>query len=99
RVVGDGLGEVPAAAPAVPLQRDLKRTQRRLRLKPEAAEREVEIELRKYTDAGRSRLLHRLRLLGVRWGEPAASRGSTGTFHETWWLRWEPELTVRVAEA
>ncbi len=32
-------------------------------------------------------------------GEPAASRGSTGTFRETWRLRWEPELAVRVAEA
>ncbi|MFJ8106917.1 DUF5682 family protein [Streptomyces sp. NPDC096132] len=98
-VVGDVLGEVPAGAPAVPLQRDLDRTQRRLRLKPEAAEREMELDLRKRTDAGRSRLLHRLRLLGVEWGEPVASRGSTGTFRETWRLRWEPELAVRVAEA
>ncbi|MCT7355707.1 DUF5682 family protein [Streptomyces sp. 15-116A] len=98
-VVGDVLGEVPAAAPAVPLQRDLERAQRRLRLKPEALERELELDLRKETDAGRSRLLHRLRLLGVAWGEPAVSRGSTGTFRETWRLRWEPELSVRVAEA
>ncbi|GHF13420.1 hypothetical protein GCM10018772_43290 [Streptomyces fumanus] len=98
-VVGDVLGEVPADAPAVPLQRDLTRVQRRLRLKPEALERELELDLRKDTDAGRSRLLHRLRLLGVHWGEPAASRGSTGTFRETWRLRWEPELSVRVAEA
>ncbi|MER6538804.1 DUF5682 family protein [Streptomyces sp900105755] len=98
-VVGDVLGEVPEAAPAVPLQRDLAREQRRLRLKPEALERELELDLRKETDAGRSRLLHRLRLLGVGWGEPAQSRGSTGTFRETWRLRWEPELSVRVAEA
>ncbi|MGY5051767.1 DUF5682 family protein [Streptomyces sp. 900105755] len=98
-VVGEVLGEVPEAAPAVPLQRDLAREQRRLRLKPEALERELELDLRKETDAGRSRLLHRLRLLGVGWGEPAQSRGSTGTFRETWRLRWEPELSVRVAEA
>jgi hypothetical protein len=98
-VVGDVLGEVPRSAPAVPLQRDLERIQRRLRLKPEALERELELDLRKETDAGRSRLLHRLRLLGVGWGEPVASRGSTGTFRETWLLRWEPELSVRVAEA
>ncbi|MFF5520854.1 DUF5682 family protein [Streptomyces coeruleorubidus] len=98
-IVGDVLGEVPATAPAVPLQRDLARLQRRLRLKPEALERELELDLRKETDAARSRLLHRLRLLGVAWGEPAASRGSTGTFRETWRLRWEPELSVRVAEA
>ncbi|MEU2271332.1 DUF5682 family protein [Streptomyces olindensis] len=98
-VVGDVLGEVPSTAPAVPLQRDLARLQRRLRLKPEALERELELDLRKETDSARSRLLHRLRLLGVAWGEPAASRGSTGTFRETWRLRWEPELSVRVAEA
>lgn len=98
-VVGDVLGEVPESAPAVPLQRDLTRLQRRLRLKPEALERELELDLRKENDAERSRLLHRLRLLGVAWGEPATSRGSTGTFRETWRLRWEPELSVRVAEA
>ncbi|MFF7437836.1 DUF5682 family protein [Streptomyces sp. NPDC008122] len=98
-VVGDVLGEVPAAAPAVPLQRDLARRQRTLRLKPEAQERELGLDLRKDTDGERSRLLHRLRLLGVPWGEPAAGRSGTGTFRETWRLRWEPELHVRVAEA
>ncbi|WP_030806939.1 DUF5682 family protein [Streptomyces sp. NRRL S-337] len=98
-VVGEVLGEVPEDAPAVPLQRDLARSQRTLRLKPEALERELELDLRKETDGGRSRLLHRLRLLGIPWGEPVHSRGSTGTFRETWRLRWEPELAVRVAEA
>ncbi|WP_327155190.1 DUF5682 family protein [Streptomyces tubercidicus] len=98
-VVGEVLGEVPEDAPAVPLQRDIARSQRTLRLKPEALERELELDLRKETDAGRSRLLHRLRLLAIPWGEPTRSRGSTGTFRETWRLRWEPELSVRVAEA
>ncbi|MEU2259574.1 DUF5682 family protein [Streptomyces sp. NPDC019645] len=97
--VGDVLGEVPDAAPAVPLQRDLARLQRSLRLKAEPAERELELDLRKDNDAARSRLLHRLRLLGVGWGSPEAGRRSTGTFRETWRLRWEPELYVRVAEA
>ncbi|MGV9316617.1 DUF5682 family protein [Streptomyces sp. NPDC003691] len=98
-IVGDVLGEVPDEAPAVPLQRDLTRLQRSLRLKPEALERELDLDLRKETDAGKSRLLHRLRLLGIGWGDPAAGRGSTGTFRETWRLRWEPELHVKVAEA
>ncbi|MFE3524397.1 DUF5682 family protein [Streptomyces sp. NPDC059161] len=97
-IVGDVLGEVPDAAPAVPLQRDLVRAQRALRLKPQAAERELELDLRKETDAARSRLLHRLRLLGIGWGEQVRAR-STGTFRESWRLRWEPELSVRVAEA
>lgn len=98
-VVGEVLGEVPEDAPAVPLQRDIARIRRTLRLTPEAVERVRELDLRKETDAARSRLLHRLRLLGIPWGEPAHSRAGTGTFRETWRLRWEPELAVRVAEA
>jgi hypothetical protein len=98
-VVGDVLGEVPAGAPAVPLARDLAREQRRLRIKAEAAPRELELDLRRELDAGRSRLLHRLRLLGIGWGELIPSRTGTGTFRETWRLRWEPELAVQVAEA
>ncbi|MDX3852232.1 DUF5682 family protein [Streptomyces sp. AK02-01A] len=98
-VVGDVLGEVPDSAPAVPLQRDLTRAQRSLRLKPEALERELDLDLRKESDGERSRLLHRLRLLGIGWGEPAHGRASTGTFRESWRLRWEPELSVRIAEA
>ncbi|MFF8913356.1 DUF5682 family protein [Streptomyces sp. NPDC015032] len=98
-IVGETLGAVPEAAPAVPLQRDLTRQQRTLRLKPEALERELELDLRKDTDVARSRLLHRLRLLAVGWGEPATGRAGTGTFRESWRLRWEPELYVQVAEA
>ena len=99
-VVGDCLGTVPDEAPTVPLQRDLTRLQRGLRLKPEPEERELDLDLRKDTDAARSRLLHRLALLGIHWGRAAASRtGSTGTFRETWRLRWEPELAVAIAEA
>ncbi|WP_407703252.1 DUF5682 family protein, partial [Streptomyces solincola] len=98
-VVGDALGRVPDGAPAVPLQRDLARLQRTLRLRPEAEERRLDLDLRKETDAARSRLLHRLRLLDVDWGVPAEGRPGTGTFRESWRLRWEPELHVRVAEA
>ncbi|MEU6956535.1 DUF5682 family protein [Streptomyces sp. NPDC045714] len=98
-IVGETLGEVPDTAPAVPLQRDLTRSQRTLRLKPEASERELDLDLRKENDAARSRLLHRLRLLDVGWGAPVEGRSSTGTFRESWRLSWEPELHVRVAEA
>ncbi|MFJ3186050.1 DUF5682 family protein [Streptomyces halstedii] len=98
-VVGEALGAVPDDAPAVPLQRDLAGQQRTLRLRPEPERRGLELDLRKDTDAARSRLLHRLRLLGVGWGEPSAGRGGTGTFRESWQLHWRPELFVRVAEA
>ncbi|MFE4975487.1 DUF5682 family protein [Kitasatospora sp. NPDC056651] len=99
-VVGDRLGGVPDAAPAVPLRRDLTRLQRSLRLRPEAVPKDVDLDLRKENDAARSRLLHRLRLLGVDWGVPARSPvNSTGTFRESWRLCWQPEFAVRIAEA
>ncbi|MFJ5232897.1 DUF5682 family protein [Kitasatospora sp. NPDC088391] len=99
-VVGDALGEVPDGAPAVPLRRDLTRLQRTLRLKPEAEARDLVLDLRKDLDAERSRLLHRLRLLGLPWGRPARDGvNSTGTFRETWRLAWEPEFAIRLVEA
>jgi hypothetical protein len=97
-VVGERLGTVPDAMPAVPLAKDLAAQQRTLRLKPEATERELKLDLRKDTDLRRSRLLHRLRTLDVPWGEPAAGRRGTGTFREEWVLRWQPEFAVRLVE-
>ncbi|MFJ6134464.1 DUF5682 family protein [Kitasatospora sp. NPDC092286] len=99
-VIGDALGTVPDAAPAVPLQRDLSRLQRSLRLKPDVEPRDLDLDLRRENDAARSRLLHRLRLLGVEWGVPVRSAvHSTGTFRESWRLCWQPEFAVRIAEA
>ena len=98
-VVGERLGAVPAETPAVPLQQDLAREQKRLRLQPEAGERVLELDLRRETDLGRSRLLHRLHLIGVPWGEDQRVHGKRGTFHEHWRLRWQPEFAVRVIEA
>ncbi|WP_030438868.1 DUF5682 family protein [Actinoplanes subtropicus] len=98
-VVGERLGGVPDEMPAVPLAKDLAAQQRNVRLKPEALERALDLDLRRETDLKRSRLLHRLRVIGVPWGEPAASgRGSTGTFREEWKLRWQPEFAVRLVE-
>lgn len=99
-VVGEALGTVPAETPTVPLAADLRAQARSLRLKQEVLSRTVDLDLRKDRDNAKSRLLHRLRLLGVDWGVPAAgAAGSTGTFRETWELRWEPEFAVRVIEA
>jgi hypothetical protein len=97
-VVGERLGEVPDAIPAVPLARDLAAQQRAVRLKPEALDRILELDLRREIDLNRSRLLHRLRALDVPWGRPEADRRGTGTFRETWRLGWQPEFAVRLVE-
>jgi len=99
-VVGERLGTVPAATPMVPLQRDLHDQQRTLRLRPQAEPRDYDLDLRKPNDLARSGLLHRLALLGVRWGTPREGRvRNIGTFREGWQLTWRPELDLALIEA
>lgn len=99
-IVSERLGRVPPDVPTVPLQQDLERQQRSLRMKPEALAKELDLDLRKETDLTRSHLLHRLNLLGVKWGEVrGAGRSSKGTFHEIWQLQWQPEFAIHLIEA
>lgn len=97
-VIGDAIGSVPVGAVQAPLLRDLGLQQKACRLTPSTEARVLELDLR--SDAGRRRsvLLHRLRALGVPWGTEEAGRGTTGTFRETWALRWDPEFAVRLVE-
>ncbi len=99
-VVGEALGAVPDDAPPVPLDADLRARARALKLKIEPLTRTLALDLRKETDRGRSVFLHRLGVLGIGWGEVTDDlvRG-TGTFHETWTLRWRPELAVEIIDA
>jgi cytochrome c1 len=99
-VVGDRLGSVPPDVPTVPLQRDLEQLQKTLRLKPEALQKTLDLDLRNANDLARSHLLHRLNLLDVPWGTIAkVGRSSRGTFHELWSLQWQPEFVLRLIEA
>jgi hypothetical protein len=97
-VVGERIGAVPDDAPAVPLQQDLRREQRRLRLPAEASWRDLELDLRRPNDRERSALLRRLNLIGVPWGR-LGERSGTGTFRELWRLQWEPEFDIALVEA
>jgi hypothetical protein len=96
-VIGAELGEVPPDVPVVPLQANFEAECRRLRFKPTAADRDVELDLRGQTDRDRSRLLHRLRLLDVPWGQVTHASGE-GTFKEAWHLRWQPAYLVALIE-
>ncbi|MEO0854989.1 MAG: DUF5682 family protein, partial [Cyanobacteria bacterium J06648_11] len=71
--------------------------QKRLRLKPQALDKPLDLDLRKPNDLERSHLLHRLNVLGIPWGSPLNASGR-GTFRESWQLRWQPEFIVRVIE-
>ena len=98
-VVGHRLGEVPEDTPMVPLQQDVSRLQRRLRMKPEAQVKELTLDLRRDNDRERSRLLHRLNLLSVPWGRPVETFGARGTFKEAFRLEWYPELALELIHA
>lgn len=98
-IVGDKLGTIPETAPTVPLQRDLEQQQKSLRLKPEAARKVLDLDLRQANDLARSHLLHRLRLLEIGWATPGGSRNAKGTFHELWEMQWVPELPIAVIAA
>src|SRR5207237_5326459 len=90
----------PEEPPMVPLQQDLERERRRLRLPQDAREKIHDLDLRNANDLARSHLLHRLLLVGVEWGAPQRpQQGARGTFHEIWKLRWTPELAVSLIEA
>ena len=97
-IVSDRIGTVPTSTPLIPLQQNQQQQQKKYRLKPEASEKLITLDLRKELDLARSHLLHRLRLLGIDWGIPKTTSGK-GTFKEAWRLCWEPELSVAVIEA
>jgi hypothetical protein len=67
-------------------------------LKPEAGVKDLTLDLRKPNDRERSRLLHRLNLLGVHWGEHRVATG-LGTFKEAFRLTWQPGLAVDLIHA
>ncbi|MEV6821085.1 DUF5682 family protein [Nocardiopsis dassonvillei] len=98
--VGERMGSVPPSTPMVPLQRDLIAIRKRLRLKAEPFNSDLDLDLRKDSQRERSVLLHRLRLLGVEWGVPRTpDGGQKGTFRESWRLRWDPDMDVALIEA
>ncbi|WP_192256039.1 DUF5682 family protein [Mesorhizobium caraganae] len=97
-LLGADVGEMPPDTPLAPLIEDLQRNQKAARLKPEALERELSVDLRSESGLFRSTLLHRLNVLGVQWGRLADAGRSRGTFREKWTLAWEPEYAVRLVE-
>ena len=99
-LVGQKMGQVPPDVPTVPLQKDVEQQQKSLRLKAEATERTLDLDLRQPNDLARSHLLHRLRLIDVPWGRVSRTGGSArGTFHEIWSLQWQPEFVMKLIEA
>ncbi|PZF74100.1 DUF5682 family protein [Taibaiella soli] len=96
-IVGNRIGSIPDDIPKPPLQVDIERAQKRLRLAVTADFKEYTLDLRKENDLERSIFLHRLQILDIDWGQKNHV-GGKGTFKELWRLQWRPELSVDIVE-
>jgi hypothetical protein len=96
-IVGNRIGKVPDVVPQPPLQADIEKHAKTLRLARTADFKDYTFDLRKEFDLQRSVFLHRLGLLGIGWGEPMQADGK-GTFKEGWRLQWSPDLSITVIE-
>lgn len=97
-LIGTAVGEIPPDTPLAPLLEDLQRQQKAVKLKPEALDRDLSLDLRSDTGLARSTLLHRLLILGVPWGRLEGGGRSRGTFRENWKIAWMPEYAVTLIE-
>jgi hypothetical protein len=96
-IVSNRIGEVPTEIPKPPLQLDIEKLQKKLRLPATADWKDYTLDLRKENDLERSIFLHRLQLLDIQWGQRQDVSGK-GTFKESWRLQWSPELSINIIE-
>jgi Family of unknown function (DUF5682) len=102
-IVGDQIGKVSPKIPLFPLQQDLEKAIKSARLTKEKNSTEAvdkKLDLRTPSNLAASHLLHRLELLGIKWGkQKKTSRFNTGNFSEIWKLKWKPDFAINIIEA
>ena len=109
--VGTTVGFVPPGVTTVPLLEDLRAEVKSTRLsklwetagehylKATKSDPRGGIDLRQANDLRKSHLLHRLNLLGIRWGKlQPGGPDSLSSFREIWLLQWQPEFSLLVIE-
>lgn len=96
-IVSNKIGAVPSDIPRPPLQTDIEKQQKKLRLPQTADFKDYTLDLRRETDLERSILLHRLEMLNIQWGQRYGASGK-GTFKEQWRLQWDPGLSIDIIE-
>lgn len=96
-IVSNKIGAVPFDIPKPPLQADIERLQKKLRLPATADWKDYVLDLRKENDLERSIFLHRLQLLSLSWAEKIDISGK-GTFKEQWRLQWDPAFIIDIID-
>jgi hypothetical protein len=109
--VGTAIGQLPKGVSQTSIQADFDREIERLKLEKyrTAVEQELDLDLREnrrvksveaaFLDLNRSSFLHRLRVLGVSFARPEATRQQSATWAEKWLVQWTPESEIQLVEA
>lgn len=99
-VVGEAMGTVPSAVPRPPLKSDFEAEVKSCRLELAARVIPLSLDLREPAGLRKSKLLHRVLMLGINWGKELEIEGKKhGRFHENWQLQWLPDYEIKLIEA
>lgn len=98
-IIGNKFGKLPEDSDSIPLQKDIEKHQKKLRLKPSEESTELSLDLRKELHLKKSQFLHRMLIAGIPWGEKWKASGKKGTFHENWTLKWDPSFAIKIIDA
>lgn len=109
--VGTAIGRLPEGVSQTPIQDDLNRELKRLKLDKykSAVATTLELDLREnrrvkseeaaFLDLKRSVLLQRLSLLDIRFAKKQRVNQDSATWAEHWVLQWTPEAEIQVVES
>ncbi len=109
--VGTAIGSLPEGVSQTPLQDDLSRQLKQLKLAKykSGTAQELALDLREnrrvkseeaaFIDLRRSFFLHRLQWLGISFARRLAVRQEGATWAEQWTLRWTPEAEIETVES
>jgi len=109
--IGTRMGELPDGVSQTPIQDDMNREIKRLKLdkyKTVTAQK-LELDLREnirvkseeaaFLDLNRSIFFNRLKLLGIGFASEQSVSQDKATWKEIWELRWSPEVEMKAVEA
>jgi hypothetical protein len=109
--IGTAIGSLPEGLSQTPVQDDVARELKRLKLTnyKSTVAQELALDLREnrqvksgeaaFTDLNRSTFFHRLKLLGIHFSAPLPAAQAAATWSEKWTLQWTPEIEIEVVES
>uniref|UniRef100_UPI00403EB0EA DUF5682 family protein n=1 Tax=Paenibacillus sp. FSL K6-1330 TaxID=2975292 RepID=UPI00403EB0EA len=109
--IGTAIGELAEGVSQTPIQDDLNRQLKRLKLEKykSVVANDLILDLREnrrvtskesaYLDLNRSFLFHRLKLLGIDFVKARPSGQEQGAWAEHWVVQWAPEVEIQVVES